>query len=116
MTTIKCLQTTGDFDLTSGNIELISDLGEVIQTCEQTAKQQRGELELAKDRGIAYFDNVFLGTPNMQLFTAQLRDELLTVNNVKEVIILNVDQVEDRLEYLLTIDTVFGKGEVRGII
>ena len=72
MTTIKCLSESGDFDLSSGNIELISDLDEVMQTSNQTVKQSRGELQYDKEKGISYFQNAFRDDFNAQLFKAEV--------------------------------------------
>ncbi len=116
MTTIKCLSSNGDFDLSSGNIELISDLEEVIQTSEQTIKQSRGELQYDKEKGISYFQNAFRDNFNEQLFKAEVRDQLLTVNGVQNVVIIDVSRKEKELTYSATVDTVFGKGEVRGLL
>ncbi len=115
MSTIKC-NSNGDFDLSSGGISLISDLEEVIQTCEQTARQSRGELEYSLTKGVSYFDNVFLNNFNEQFFSAQLRDQLLTVRNVEEVIIILVEKTGDKLRYEATIKSIFGQGAVRGLI
>ena len=116
MTTIKCLNDSGDFDLSSGNLELISDLEEVIQTSEQTIKQSKGELQYDKEKGISFFQNAFRDSINPQLFIAEVRDALLTVINVDGVVIIDVTRQENKLEYQATVDTVFGKGEVRGLL
>ena len=116
MTTIKCLSESGDFDLSSGNIELIYDLDEVIQTSEQTIKQSRGELQYDKEKGISYFQNAFRDDFNAQLFKAEVRDQLLTVVDVQKVVIIDVSRKEKELTYSATVDTVFGKGEVRGLL
>lgn len=116
MTTIKCLSESGDFDLLSGNIELISDLEEVMQTSNQTIKQSRGELKYDKEKGISYFQNAFRDDFNGQLFKAEVRDQLLTVTDVQKVVIIDVSRKEKELTYSATVDTVFGKGEVRGLL
>jgi hypothetical protein len=116
MTTIKCLSESGDFDLSSGDIELISDLDEVIQTSEQTIKQSKGELKYDKGKGISYFQNAFRDNFNEQLFKAEVRDQLLTVTNVQRVVIIDVSREGKELSYSATVATVFGKGEVRGLL
>ena len=116
MTTIKCRTDNGDFDTSSGSMELISDLDEVIQTSEQTIRQSKGELKYDKEKGISYFQNAFRDNYNEQLFKAEIRDQLLTVNNVQKVVIIDVSRKEKDLTYSATVDTVFGKGEVRGLL
>ena len=115
MTTIKCLN-SGDFDLSSGNLELISDLEEVIQTSEQTIKQSKGELQYDKEKGISYFQNALRDNINPQLFIAEVRDALLTVLNIKGVVIIDVTRDGNKLTYQATVDTIFGQGEVRGLL
>lgn len=113
MTTIKCSSDNGDFDLSSGNLEIISGLAEVIQTSEQTVKQSKGELKYDVDKGISYFQNAFKDEFNAQLFEAEVRDQLLTVTNVNRVDIVSVERKNQELTYSANIETPFGKGEIR---
>lgn len=113
MTTIKCNSDNGDFDISSGDLELISGLPEVIQTSEQTVKQSRGELKYDADKGISYFQNAFRDEFNRQLFEAEVRDQLLTVANVTKVDIVSVERKNQELTYSANIETPFGKGEIR---
>lgn len=113
MTTIKCRSDNGDFDISSGDIELISDLDEVIQTSEQTIKQSKGELKYDKEKGISYFQNAFRDNYNEQIFKAEVRDQLLTVTNVTKVDIVSVERENQGLNYSANIETPFGKGAIR---
>ena len=107
---------TGDFAFQNGDIYLIAGLDEVIQTCEQSIKQSRGELPFAQQKGVSYFDNLFTGNRNLQLFRAQLREELLTVNDVFAVTSVEIKQVNDKIDYQVTIKTTFGEGRVSGLL
>jgi len=115
MSTIATTE-NGDFALQNGDIYLIAGLDEAIQTCEQSIKQSRGELPLAQQKGISYFDNLFAGNRNLQLFRAQLREELLTVNDILEVTSVEIAEVNDKIDYQVTIKTTFGEGRVSGLL
>lgn len=115
MRTIKT-DSNGDFVYLNGEIQIIYDLDAVMQTCEQRMRQQLAELDYDQQVGIEYFNNVFLGNPNLQMFEAQARAQLLTVDDVKKIQYLNYSTENGALNYEALIITKYGSGVISGSI
>lgn len=115
MKTIK-VNANGDRVLDSGYFVYLFNIDAVMQTCEQTMKQQLSELQYDQTKGIEYFNNVFLGEPNFQLFESQARNQLQLVDGVVRVDSLTYSQVDNTLSYTAVIKTIYGSGEINGII
>jgi len=106
----------GDRVTKNGFFVYLNDLSALTQTCEQVMKQQLNELQYDQTKGIEYFNNVFAGTPNFQLFEAQARNEILNVDGVNGISSFIYEQVDNELSYTATIVTIFGTGEINGSI
>lgn len=106
----------GDRVTKNGLFVYLNNLSALAQTCEQVMKQQLNELQYDKTKGIEYFNNVFTGTPNFQLFEAQARNQILNVNGVNGVSSFIYDQVNNELSYNATIQTIYGNGEINGSV
>jgi len=104
----------GDRVTKNGLFVFSTDLKAVEQTCEQVMKQQLRELQYDQTKGIEYFNNVFTGTPNFQLFEAQARNEILKVNGVTGVSSFSYEQTDNALLYKATINTIYGSGGLNG--
>lgn len=98
----------------SGNIALASGLEATLQACAQEAKTILGEMVLATDRGIPYFEVVFVGQPSVPQFSAALRLAWSTVPHVIEVTSLAIGQAGNTLTYEATITTDYGQGVISG--
>lgn len=104
----------GDRVTKNGLFVYLIDIEAVEQTCEQAMRLQLKELQYDQTNGIEYFNNVFVGTPNFQLFEAQARNKILTVEGVIGISSFSFEQIDDELLYTATIQTIFGNGEING--
>lgn len=113
MKTLK-VDSNGDRVVQNGAFVSLYDLDAVMQTCEQVMKQQLGELQYDQTKGIEYFNNVFLGDSNLQLFEAQARTQLLRVTGVTSISSFTYSQTDNALSYTATINTTYGSGTING--
>lgn len=97
-----------------GNLVIAYDLDAVLQACSQVAKSLLGEMVLAIDQGIPYFQTVWVGVPNLQQFESALRRAFLGVTGVVEVVSLVTSLTGDVLQYTAEIRTIYGSGVVNG--
>lgn len=95
-----------------GNLAIVSGLEAVLQNCEHAAKTTLGELVLQTNVGIPDFQVVWNGVPNIQQFDAALRQALLAVDGVVEVVSLITTRDADKLVYQATIRTIYGSGAI----
>ena len=100
------------------NISVSTDLHALVEQCAQAAKTLLGELVLNTQVGIPYFENVWIGVPDIQQFNAALRNAFLSVVGVIDVIDLTVTKNDAKnvnvLLYSATINTIYGIGTVNG--
>ncbi len=106
----------GDRVTKNGLFVYLINLDAVKQTCEQAVIQQLKELQYDQTKGIEYFNNVFTGTPNFQLFEAQARNQILNVDDVIGVSSFTYEQKDNELSYNATIQTIYGNGEINGSV
>lgn len=99
---------SGDRVVKNGLFVYLYNLDALTQTCEQVMKQQLRELQYDQTKGIEYFDNVFNGDPNLQLFEAQAREQLLNVNGVTAIASFSYSQTDNELSYTANINTIYG--------
>jgi len=115
MKTIK-VDENGDRVTISGLFIYLTNLNAVIQTCEQVMKQQLRELQYDQTKGIEYFNNVFAGNQNLQLFESQARNQILNVEGVTSIDSFDYEQKDNTLLYSATIKTIYGIGDINGSI
>lgn len=113
MRTIK-VDSNGDRVTENGFFVYLYNLDAVIQTCEQVMKQQLGELQYDKTKGVEYFNNVFNGNANLQLFESQARQQLLNVEGVRSIQSFTYSQDNNELSYTATIETIYGTDTING--
>ncbi len=113
MKTIK-VDSNGNRVTKNGSFVYLYDQGAVMQTCEQVMKQQLGELQYNKTKGIEYFGNVFNGNQNLQLFESQARAQLLNLDGVNGIQKFTYSQTRNELSYSATIKTIYGSGTING--
>lgn len=97
-----------------GNLAIVSDLDAVLLVCAAVARTLLGEMVLAVDRGLPYFEDVFTGQPNAANFEAALRSALLAVDGVTQISSLTITQAENDLNYTAQIVTIYGPGVIDG--
>jgi hypothetical protein len=113
----RSLAVDANNDLTvgpDGYLTVATGLAAVTFAAAQAAKALRGEMVLAMDQGIPYFDTVWNGRPNISQFEAALRARLLAVEGVTDITSLTTAQRGDALTYAVEIQTAFGPGTING--
>lgn len=98
----------------NGSLAINSGLAAVSQNAAHAAKTILGEMVLATDKGIPYFEAVWTGSPNLPQFEAALRAAILAVDGVTKVDALTITQTGNTLNYAADIVTVYGSGVVNG--
>lgn len=98
----------------TGNIALVYGLQATLQSCAQVAKTILGEMVLATNQGIPYFEVVFNGIPNLTQYSAALQLAWAAVPDVIEIISLTIGQSGNQLTYTAVINTDYGVGEISG--
>ena len=92
----------------SGNLAFGTGAPAVQQACQNVSRAALGEEILSVNNGIPFFQVIFVGVPNIQIFEAYLRAALLTVPGVVEIQDLTTTISEHTLSYTVTIETQFG--------
>lgn len=95
------------------NLAMVTGAAAVAQLCGHAAKTILGEMVLATDEGLPYFEAVWSGTPNLAIFEAALRSALLAVDGVTDITALNIAVVGGVLTYSATIVTTYGTDPVQ---
>ena len=113
---MKCLNVDANNDLflgPDGNIAVASGIQAVLVACQCAVKTRFGEMVLAADQGIPYFETAFAGGYNVAAFEDALRAAILRVRDVRSVN-LTAAASGDRITYTATIVTAYGEGVLRG--
>ena len=100
----------------NGKFVIIFYIDVIAQNCDQAIRQQLGELNFDKDKGIQYLDNIFTGTPNFQRFEAQARTQLLNVEGVTAINSFSYSFNDNILSYDTEILTIYGPTSVSGTL
>jgi hypothetical protein len=116
MTQVLAVDSKNDLYLDSGNnIAVASGLTAILQACETATKAQLAEMLLETGKGIPNFQTVWIGAPNVPLWTSYIRSTLAAVQGVQQVVSLEVFQRGNTLTYTATIKTQFGNAVINGI-
>ena len=115
MTVTLSVNANNDLYLGSdGNIVLAVDITATLQACKQAVRTLLGEMVLATEQGLPYFQNLWGGVPNIQQFEAYIRQAILAVDGVQEIVSLTSEQQGDVFTYEAVILTVYGQGTING--
>lgn len=98
----------------NGNLAVAIDLQAVLQNCEHAVKVRLGEVVLDITEGVPYFETIFSGSQEVAQFDAALRQAVLDVEGVLEVIDLTTVQEDHQFNYTMTIRTIYGIGVANG--
>lgn len=105
---------TRDVVIKGGKFTMVYDTEVVLQNCDHAMRQQLRELQYSQQKGIEYFDNVFSGTPNYQLFQFQAIQQLEQVSGVVRVVNFAYNVNDGVLDYSAEILTEYGTGTING--
>lgn len=98
-----------------GNLAIATGIMAIMQGCAQAAKTLLGEMVFNINQGLPYFEQVWVGVPNIQQWTAALRSAFFTVPGVIEVVSLITSQDNNTLTYTAVIRTSVGTGTVTNL-
>lgn len=96
----------------NGNLSLVSGQTAVEFGCASAAKAQLGEMIYNTTQGIPNFQAVWIGSPNLAIFEAYLRNTLLNVEGVTAIESLTVAYANNVLSYIAEIQTQYSPGSV----
>lgn len=97
-----------------GNLTIERDLEAVLQSAQQHAQAQYGEMILAVDEGVANFDTIWKRATNVIQFEAFVRQAILDTPGVTEIRDFNVTVQNNTASYIATIVTIYGEGQISG--
>lgn len=98
----------------SGSMQTATGLQATMQSAQQAAQAQFGEMMYAVDQGVPNFAVIWNGAPNVAQFEASLRRTLLAVKNVTGILDLTTTVSSNTLSYRVEIQTIFGPGVLNG--
>lgn len=110
------VDSTNDFNLNKSSLVLKTDLEAVIQSCEQAAKTQLGEVFLQTSRGIPNFDTIWTSGANIAQFENFLRQVILSVPDVTGIRSLTTENISNSVIYTVEIESIYGSGVVTNAI
>lgn len=115
MTTTFAINSDNDIYLGSdGNLVLATGIDGVANACETISKAQLGEMVLTTGQGIPNFQSLWIGVPNLGIWQSYLKNALLNVAGVEDILDLSFNQNSNTLEYTATIKTEFGITQISG--
>ncbi len=97
----------------SGNIAIVRDLQAVLQDCENIMKAQRGEMIFQIDQGVPTLATVW-NKLNIGQFTAAAITQIMRVAGVVKVVSFTANQDGENLNYVATIQTIYGTKDIAG--
>lgn len=113
MTTTFATDSNNDLYLgNDGNIVILHGLPAVTAACKTATQAQLGEMVLETELGIPNFQAVWNGSPNYPLWSLYLRNTLEAVIGVNEVTSLELQVLNNVLNYTATIASEFGQAEI----
>lgn len=115
MTQTLAVDDQNDLYLTPGGLLALAVAAPAVaQASAQAARTLRGEMVLAVDLGIPFFDTIFAGVPNVPQFEAALRQRLLAVRDVTGIVSLVSQVTMGRYAYVATLTTPYGPVTING--
>ena len=97
-----------------GNLVVLDGIEAVSAACETATYAIIGEMIYSENRGIPYFETVWVGSPNYAIFRTYLINTLLSVDGVLNVQELSLAVDSGVLSYSATILTRFGVAALNG--
>lgn len=88
----------------------------LVQTTKSAVEVQKGELIFSKEKGIPTDQALWSGTPDLQQFEFYVRKTILAISGVIEILTFEAEIIDDHVDYTAQIKTIYGEGEVSGII
>lgn len=103
---------TRDFVVVAGRIQTVSDIDAAIIVIDNVVRTQLGEYRYNVTKGVDYEGNVFGPAPNLQLFEAQVRRNVLALSFVEQITSFEYNVSNNELVYSMTVKTIYGDAEI----
>lgn len=103
-----------DLFITGGSLSIVTGIEAVLQICEHAAKAILGEMVFEQQKGMPYFETVWVGNPSTAAFEAAFRTRIAEIDGVTGIEELTTGQSGDSMQYSATIVTVYGTGTING--
>jgi hypothetical protein len=100
---------------TDGNLSIATGLSAVEFACKNFAQAQLNEMIFEYDQGVAYFETIWQNTANVAQFEASLRAALSNVPGVTGISNLTITVANNQLNYVATIQTIYGTGNISNV-
>lgn len=110
---MRTFATNGANDIyldSNGNIAIATDLEACVMSCRRACQVNLGELPYAQSRGAPFFK--VMEDKDLSLYEMYIRQMLLTVPGVTEVVSVAFSFEGEQLFYSATISTIYGSGTV----
>ncbi|WVH05520.1 hypothetical protein KKJFFJLC_00057 [Vibrio phage vB_VpaS_PGB] len=106
-----------DFVVVAGRIQTVSDIEAAQTVIDNVVRSQLGEYRYNTTKGVDYEGNVFSSNPNLQLFEAQVRRNVLLLSFVEQIksFEYNINSETKELEYSMDVSTIFGDTSTRAL-
>ena len=110
-------RTTGDVVVDNGDLVLVDGLDRVIQQVKITLKFFKGEYGLDTNQGVPYYEDILEKNPDLIVVTSDIRDAILSVEEVTSVDNIQLEYDADRhLTLSCLIHSTYGKFPLNSIL
>lgn len=115
--TIK-LDVNGDFDISTGNLQILTGAESIAQAVRITLQFFKGEWFLNLDAGLPYFQSILVKNPDANQLQAIFRDAILAVPGVSALpsLTLTFDRTTRALSVRCRVSTDFGELDVEEVL
>lgn len=112
----QCFSTdqNNDLQIVAGRLAIVSSRDAILQICAHAAKAILGEMVLAIDQGMPYFETVWVGGPTVAPFEAAFRTRIMQIQGVEAIEELTISQTGNTMVYSAQIRTIYGTGPLNG--
>lgn len=101
-----------DLFISGRGLAVDTGLAAILAVAKHCAQSILGEMVLAKDQGMPYFETVWAGNPSSAAFEAAFRARVSAIDGVQEIASLEARLIGDQMRYTAEIVTVFGVGSL----
>lgn len=111
------LDANGDIAFENSDLVLVKDADEVAQQLRIKLRFILGECAFNSTLGIDYFNQVFVGNPNISVVEAMLKKAILSVDGINNLIsfALSYDRKIRTLNVAFSCDTIYGQVNLKDI-
>lgn len=107
--TLALSKTNNDLVLNSANsLTMLSGIEAVAAACNTATQTQLGECVLQTGVGLPNFQALWVGVPDFAIWQSYLENTLLNVPGVASVQSITLSLVEDVLNYVAEVNTIYG--------